>query len=267
MTASTSTGPVRSSAGPVRSSAGTVPTPRRLAVAWQHPDKRSIQPVGLLSDTGGRYEFRYVQNARDLPGFVPFVGFPAFDRLYASERLFPLFSQRIMDPRRPDYLHFVRTLDLSPEATPWEQLTRSEGRRSGDTIVLFPEPIVDADGSSCCNFFVHGIRHIMRSRPDAEEHLSGLTRGDRLTLVPEPDNPVNPKALLTATAGRVPLGWVPDVLLGYANLMIATSEYELTVRQINGNDVPIHQRLLVRLVGNVPPGSVAFSGERWATLA
>lgn len=261
MTASTST-------GPVRSPSTEAPVARRLAVAWQHPDRRSIQPVGLLSHMGDHYEFHYIQNASDIEGFVPFVGFEDLDRVYTSGRLFPLFSQRIMDPRRPDYVRFVRTLDLSPEATPWEQLTRSEGRRSGDTIVLFPEPIVNQDGTSCCNFFVHGIRHMIRSNPEVEAELSRLGRGDELVLVSESENPVNPRALLTAEAERdIPLGWVPDVLLDYVHAMKETGGYNLIVRHVNGPEVPIHQRLLVRINGRVPVGFSAFSGSRWRPLA
>jgi hypothetical protein len=260
MTASTSTGPV----SPPTMEA---PTPRRLAVAWQHPDIRSIQPVGLLSHMGDHYEFHYVQNAKDLAGFVPFVGFASLEQVYTSRRLFPLFAQRVMDYRRPDYVQFVRTLDLSPEATPWEQLTRSEGRRSGDTIVLFPEPIVKDEGRSCCNFFVHGIRHMARARADVEDQLRRLNKGDSLALVEEPGNPVNPRALLTSTVnGDCPLGWVPDILLDYVHAIRDSGEYQLTVRQINGPEVPIHQRLLVRLEGRVPPGFSAFSGDRWAPL-
>ncbi len=259
---------VSASTGPARSPASATATPRRLAVAWQHPDKRSIQPAGFLSDLGTGYEFRYIRNARDLPGFVPFFGFSDLDKRYASARLFPLFAQRVMDPRRPDYVRFVQTLDLSPEATPWEQLTRSEGRRSGDTIVLFPEPVVGADGASCCNFFVHGIRHMLSQRPELDDVLAGLRRDDPLTAIPEPENPVNPEALLVAEArSRTALGWVPDVLLDYARAILDSGGYRFSARQINGHDVPSYQRLLVRLEGTVPPGFEVFSGPRWMPLS
>ncbi|GAA2542220.1 hypothetical protein GCM10010435_07260 [Winogradskya consettensis] len=159
-------------------------------------------------------------------------------------------------------------LDLSPEATPWEQLTRSEGRRSGDTIVLFPEPVIEGDGVSSCSFFVHGIRHMMKVRPELESQLDGLTRGAGLALVDEPGNPANPKALLTTTADRRhPLGWVPDVLLDFVHAVRDSGSYELVVRQVNNSDVPIHQRLLVRLAGRTPAGFITFEGARWRPLA
>jgi hypothetical protein len=259
---------VSASAGPACSSAVEEGSPRRLAVAWQHPDRRSIQPVGLLSAMSDHYEFCYIQNASEVDGFTPFFGFPELHRRYASERLFPLFAQRVMDPRRPDYVKFVQTLDLSPEATPWEQLTRSEGRRSGDTIVLFPEPVVNQDGSSCCKFFVHGIRHMLSVDPDLERELSTLRQGDALRLVPDPDNPVNPKALLATDARNgIVLGWVPDVLLDYAHAVLNSGDYRLDVRRANGADVPTYQKLLVELDGFVAEGFSAFASERWRPLA
>src|SRR5262245_29591138 len=104
----------------------------RLGVAWQHPRSRRIAPVGILWREASVYRFRYVRNIANVPDFVPFLGFPDLGAAYSSPRLFPLFAQRVMDPRRPDYGRYVATLDLARDATPWEQLARSEGRRAGD---------------------------------------------------------------------------------------------------------------------------------------
>lgn len=255
------------SADPTEDQVHATPAPRRLAVAWQHRELRSIQPVGLLAKVDQTYEFCYVRNAASLPGFAPFVGFPKLDQRYRSDRLFPLFSQRVMDPRRPDYGRFIRSLDLSADATPWEQLARSEGRRSGDTILVFPEPVVRQGGATHCNFLVHGIRHMIRENATVEERLRRLSKGDSLVLIPQPANPVNRRALLTADIDTVPLGWIPDLLLDYVHAVRDTNSYELHVQQINGPQAPIHLRLLVRLSGRVPPGFRAFSGGPWEPLA
>ena len=92
------------------------------------------------------YRFRYLRRAVDVEGFLPFLSFPAWERTYTSQRLFPLFSQRIMSPRRPDFGEFLRQLHLSGDATPWEQLARSEGRSTGDTVQVFPIPAVRLTG-------------------------------------------------------------------------------------------------------------------------
>jgi hypothetical protein len=134
------------SARPTRSDDPSVMT--RLGVAWQHPETRSIRQVGLLWQDRAQYHFRYVRNVKDIDGFTPFLRFPGLRGTYSSERLFPLFAQRVMDPRRPDYEEYVRTLDLVRDSTPWEQLARSEGRRAGDAIMVFPEPSVEPDGAT-----------------------------------------------------------------------------------------------------------------------
>jgi len=243
-----------------------VPTLPRLAVAWQHPETRHIQPVGLLWQNEGRYNFRYIGNVHSVPGFVPFLSFPHLHSRYRSERLFPLFAQRVMDPNRPDFASYARTLDLAHSATPWEQLIRSEGRRLGDTIMVFPEPAVDPDGSTRCKFLVHGIRHATRLYPNVEERLTTLRSGDRLLLKSDPTNEFNSRAIHTADSQNVPLGWVPDLLLDYAHAVRDAGDDRLQVQHINGPNAPVHLRLLVELTGRVSPGFRPFSGGRWGPV-
>jgi hypothetical protein len=226
------------------------------------PATRSIQPVGLLAYDGTTYRFRYVRNALAVTGFVPLIGFPELDRAYSSQRLFPLFAQRVMAPRRPDFLRYVESLDLTEDADPWEQLTRSEGRRAGDTIMVLPEPIVDNAGMTSANFLVHGIRHMLPEEC-IDVRLSALRRGDHLALVPEPTNPVNPRAIHTVDGERIALGWVPDLLLDYVHTVTDHGPYALVVQHVNGPEAPAHLRLLVRLTGTVPAGFRAFSGPMW----
>lgn len=80
-------------------------TGRRLAVTWQHPDSRAIQPVGMLEHDGDRYHFHYIRRAQYVEDFRPFLGFPDLGRAYTSAHLFPIFAERVMDARRPDYPH------------------------------------------------------------------------------------------------------------------------------------------------------------------
>jgi hypothetical protein len=85
---------------------------RRLAVAWQHPVTRAIEPVGILECDEAGYRFRYVRNALRVEGFRPLLGFPDLHRTYESTRLFPLFAQRVMDARRPDYRRMLGPLSF-----------------------------------------------------------------------------------------------------------------------------------------------------------
>ncbi len=233
----------------------------RLAVAWQHPESRSIQPVGLLEQVADGYRFRYIRNAGAVPDFKPLPTFPDLDRDYWSSRLFPLFRQRVMRPHRPDYDRWLEAMDLV-NPTPFEFLARTEGRRQGDTIVVIPEPFVSGTGDTVSRFLVHGIRH----RPDAEEALSRLRTGDELTLLDEPTNP-NDKQAVLVTRGVQPLGWVPHVLLAYVRTVRDTGPVLVIAEQVNGRDFPPHFRLLARLDGTVPAGYRPFDGGLWTPRA
>lgn len=234
----------------------------RLVVAWQHPRTRLIAPVGLLEhEDEQRYRFRYLRRAAELPDFQPFLGLPELERTYESSSLFPIFTQRIMSPKRPDFSRYLQQLHLSEDASPWEQMARSEGRRTGDTVQVFPVPVVGEDGATTCRFLVHGIRHVTGG------HLPRLASGERLLLQPDSTNQEYPNALLVCSSAGVPLGYVPDLLLEHVRVVLAQGSSELVVEHVNGVDAPMHLRLLARLEGRVPTGYQPMTGTAWATFA
>ncbi|MEQ4722738.1 HIRAN domain-containing protein [Nonomuraea sp. B19D2] len=197
----------------------------------------------------------------DMPGFRPLLGFGDLERRYESATLFPLFNQRLMSPRRPDYDAYLTVLGLPDGSPPLAVLGRSGGRRAGDAIFLVPEPQVDENGRTCTFFFVHGLRHV----EGAESRISMLREGDALELRDDPTNPVNRQALLVTREGGE-LGWVPDLLLDYVHHVRDTGDIAIRVAQVNGADAPPNLRLRVRLDGSVPCGYVPFRGEEWATF-
>jgi hypothetical protein len=259
---------------PVNRSAGMV---QRMVVAWQHPDTRKIHPVGFLTYDGEAYRFGYIRNALRIEDFRPLLGFPDLLRGYSSGDLFPLFAQRAMDPRRPDYQCYVEHLGLQGEPGPWEQISRSQGRRQGDTLQLLPEPISVGDALTCV-FLVNGMRYahtrphtlndrqISVTRQQVEDVLARLRPGDALALTHESDNPANPLALMV-TGSSVPVGWVPDLFVEDVQNLMQQTTVSVTVEHANGPDAPWHLRLLVRLVADPAKGYRFFTGEQWAPLA
>ena len=251
---------------------------RRLVVAWQHPEERSIQPVGFLTRDGNGFQFAYIRNALTVRDFRPLLGFEDLYRSYNSEDLFPLFAQRAMDPRRPDYPRYVQNLGLEGDPSPWEQIARSQGHREGDTIQLFPEPIVDSDGVRCL-FLVHGIRHAHKgtkilngirvevTREQVEGALAKLHRGDKLGIIPEPENEKNPQAIVVMGAPHVPVGWIPDLIVEDLRRLMERAQVTVAAEHINGPDAPWHLRLLARLRAAPAQGFRFFTGERWEPLA
>jgi hypothetical protein len=251
-------------------------TSRRLVVTWQHPATRSIEPIGFLSYDGHEYSFAYIRHSLDVEGFRPLLGFEDMYLVYRSDVLFPLFAQRAMDPRRPDYQRYIERLDLPDDASPWEQIARSQGRRQGDTLQLLPEPTI-SDGQLSFLFLVHGIRHIperatRHGTPHAtaaqvEQALNELRPEDPLQLIPEPDNPRNPLALLVATTSSTPVGWVPDVLAEDVNRLLSRAAVDVRVAHVNGPDAPWHMRLLAVLAATDVGSFRFFTDRRWDFLA
>jgi hypothetical protein len=241
---------------------------RRLLVTWQHPESRLISPVGLLDFDGHSYRFRYIESALTVAGFRPFLGLRDLKGDYRSTDLFPLFDTRVMSPRRPDYGTYLGRLGLSADASPMEILARSEGRREADTVQLFPVPEVAEDGRTSCQFLVHGVRYVLRDDPDAVDRFDSLRVGQPLHLVPEPQNPVNARALLTTTTGdsRGRLGWAPNLLLDYLHAVRANGGAEVSIAHINGPEAPLHLRLAARVSGVLPPGYRPFCGPGWEPL-
>lgn len=251
----------------------------RLIVSWQHPTQRGIYPVGVLSFDGASYEYAYLENVRDVPDFRPLLGLEDIDTRYRSSQLFPVFAQRVMDLRRPDYSRYVTSLGLDPTSTtPWEQISRSGGRRQGDTLQLFPEPLVHA-GQVSCTFLVHGIRHIpgaervldgrqtVVSADEVEATLTRLRPGDHLTLLHEPDNAYNREALVAADEGRVPLGYVPNLLVRDIHRLRSITDVRVTVVQTNRADAPSHLRLIARLDADDAGDFTFFQEPYWRLLA
>lgn len=236
---------------------------RRMAVAWQHPDERSVRPVGLLQYDGQTHEFFYLRTVSEVKDFRPFLNFPDLAHVYRSTDLFPMFSQRVMSPRRPDYTHYLQQLDLTRNATPWEQLARTEGKLASDTIQLMPEPEVDGEGRTQSQFLVAGIRHQIKDEHRRNLILSKLRKGDKLQLVDEPDNPVNSRAILVSTRNQDALGWVPNMLVDYVHDVRDGGPFSIEVTHVNGSDTPNHMRLLVLIEGQLKPGYRPFAGPNW----
>lgn len=240
---------------------------QRLAVAWQHPQTRAIEPVGILEYDEAGYRFRYVRNALSVDGFRPLLGFPDLHRTYESRRLFPLFAQRVMDARRPDYGRYLNELHLPEDAEPFELLGRSGGQRKGDTVQVCPEPSVAPDGSTRSVFLVNGVRHVLEADPTAHQRFASLRPEERLVLIDEPDNDWNSRAVLVSARDGQRLGWVPDLLLDYVHTVRDQGEPSLVVEHVNGPEAPPHLRLLVRLTGQAPASYQPFTGPRWEPIA
>lgn len=220
---------------------------REFRVVWQNLQTRQLVHVGWLRAGKNRFEFEYTAEADLDRDFEPFTAFPDLRERYNASELFPFFADRVASTAEPGFDDLIAALGLSRDtATPVELLARSWGRSSHDTIQIIPEPELGPDGTLSRLFLVSGVSHVDEEKPQTvNKLLATLTEGQRLELVDEPDNPVNPDAILVEAGGRR-LGWIPDYLLSDVQ-KAGRDRVEILVERANGPATPWHLRLLCRL--------------------
>lgn len=214
---------------------------RRLLVTRRDPTTAAYVAIGELAHDheAETYTFTYRDGVtRPLPGLP-------LGQTHLSTDLFPLFGHRVISPQRADHDALLGLLDLDPMAAPFEVLARSGGRSAIDTLELTPVP---EQGDFDIRFLVHGIRHLTESERAV---IDELYPGQQLALEPEPTNEVDARAVLVTAEGRK-LGYVPRPLLEYLHAAMQ-HPYTLTVELVNPVTAGFYMRLLVRVVGTLPP--------------
>lgn len=250
-----------------------------LLVLRQHPATREIIPIGRLTSDEGSYVFCYTRAAQAASGLRPLLGFEDFDREYVSDRLHPIFAQRVMSRDRPDFESYVRSWGLDPtDATPWEQIVQSGGYREGDTLQFMEIPQV-RDGVARARFFINGVRHVpdceiqmldgtsvVASSEKHERALRGLTIGDAVVAVAELDNKYDQNAMIVLSTDGVPLGWVPQALSSSLRELGGGVGVSLSVARIGEPSGPPHTRVVVELAVPVDSEFRFDRDGRWQPL-
>ena len=233
-----------------------------LYLAWQDHDSRNWFPVGRLTacrdgeNAAVEYEFAYTNGASEAvakANFLPIPGFPNLAERYGSDRLFPLFQNRVMNPRRPDRAEYLRRLGLDENADVITELAASGGSRHTDSYQVFPAIVRDAaDGRFSYRCLAHGLRY---SGPDAIRRTESLEVGESLNLAPTKDTGTATLGVMVQTQDGHHIGWIPRYLvddLQQDGAWIVT-DAKAVVAQVNW-DAPLSRRLLVDFTGKLPAG-------------
>lgn len=242
---------------------------RSLLVSWRDPERGSMHPIGRLVRRRGlqgeHYSFAYLKLAERIQGFEALPGLPRLHERYDSERLFPVFANRVMPRTRPDYDLLASRVDLKGDADPFEVLARTGGRRATDRIELFADPERTPEGESSTLFFARGVRRIS----GAAETVESLRPGDDLVLIPDDDNERNPGAMFLQVSDGPRVGWIPDYLVDHVHELreLNGTNPLVSVEHVNDRSVAAHMRLLCRLRAPWPENYVPFSGPDFQTLA
>lgn len=225
---------------------------RTYFLAWQdQAGSRQWFPVGRLDADLSKplYRFRHVHGAtkaRATGGFKTVPGFADLGREYRADQLFPVFQNRVMSPRRPDFMDYLERLGLDPSVHPIDTLSVDQGRRVTDFFEVFPKLTKELDGSFVCRFFLHGWRH---TNPSAEERTNSLIPGEELNISLELTNPVEGLAVQVQTADYHMIGWAPRYLVHDLARAMADSPWDYQARVVRINPVPrpSSQRVLIEL--------------------
>jgi len=238
-----------------------------LYLAWQDPQSRKRFPVGKLSFEGGIYRFVYTKGATLSKNFIPFGSLVDLHEVYKSPDLFPLFANRLISKKRPEYRDFLRWLDLREvEADPLVLLARTEGVRETDSLTVFPCPERNPENKYVVHFFSHGLRYL----PDeARIRVNKLHSAERLYLMPDPQNSSDGCAIVLRTGD-------PATIVGYCPRYISRDfleilendphAVEVRVKRVNP-DAPIQLRLLCALTAEWPEHFKPCSSEDFTELA
>jgi len=226
---------------------------KALFVAYQDTISRTWMPVARLTHDGKLYHFAYTFGAKELPNFVPFGRMDELGAEYVSEQLFPLFANRLLPKSRPEYEAYLNWLGLTPaNHDAFEELARTGGLRATDTLELIPCPEPTSSNQYEVYFFCRGLRYLPTVSQDSSLTLK---KGERLYLMPDPQNSSDEMALLLRTNDPVSLvGYVPRYysaefsrlisLVGWANAKV-------TVEKVNP-EAPIQYRVLCKLTAPWP---------------
>jgi HIRAN domain len=221
-----------------------------LYVAWRAGSAQQgvWSPVGKLEHINGLYRFRYTRGAASAEGFPGFVGMDNFRGVYESEELFPLFANRLLSKKRPEYEAWLTWsgFDAANPPEPLAILGVTEGIRQTDQVEVFPCPVPDDDGCYLTRFFLHGLRWVPAA---ALERIGMLQSGEQLGILFDVQNPVDPHAvaLRTMEGERYLIGYVPRYLAyEFGRLTRECSFAEIRVERLNPG-APMQMRVLCRM--------------------
>lgn len=221
-------------------------------LTWQDPDSREWHVIGILEYEKTFYSFKYTQGCRETNNFVPFSGMENLTKEYRSSELFPVFQNRLLSSKRPEFPKFIAWLGLNPEtANSMDVLTRSGGVRGTDNLQLFPKIELGNNGEFEHVFFVHGVRYLPTS---AQTRIDSLTQGDVLHACLDIQNEYDTNAVLLRTQKQPELlGYIPRYLsLELCSILKRNHSAMSFSVELISYEAPESYKLLCRVKGELP---------------
>lgn len=240
---------------------------KELILAWQNSQNHRWIAIGRLSYDNAKdtYKFCYTQAANSAykkGQFSPLWGMDDTTLTYESQgEPLPIFKNRLLTKSRPEYKKYLQWLGISDEKlSPIDELALSGGIRATDDYQLFPVP-TNENGKYCLKFFAHGIRHLPSNYI---ERVKRLKQGDRLYLMADYQNEIDPNAITLRTEDPPELaGYVPSFFTNDISKLLkqnGSTNVIVSVVQVNLN-APSQFRLQCELETEWKNGFKALSDE------
>lgn len=236
-----------------------------LYIAWQDPQTRRWHTVGRLDrDADGGYRFGYTHGALASARFNYLGRMMDKAQVYFSDRLFPLFANRLLAEKRPEYPAYLSWMGVEQNhPDPLEVLARSGGRRGTDELCVYPQVEPDQDGRMTLFFFAHGLRYL---DPEEQRMVSALQPGDTLQLRAEDDNRHDRYALLLESGHAARVGYCPRYLNQGLSRVQQHTPILLVIDKVN-RDAPLQFRLLCKAVFTPPTGFDLYATDEHQLIA
>ncbi|TGP24896.1 MULTISPECIES: HIRAN domain-containing protein [unclassified Mesorhizobium] len=237
-------------------------------INWQDPISRRWYTVAKLQRAFGQYIFAYTSGSLHSPNFSPFAGLTDRNSIYVSPELFPIFANRVMNERRPEFSQYARWSGIYEDrqhTDPLLLMARMGGGRATDTLEVHPVPEQNPNGFYETVFFCHGVRHVLEQ---AQARTLALRPGEQLFPMLDFQNPFDPDAVaLRSSDPSAMIGYCPRYLAGDLKKLVAATHNSIrvSVKQVNA-DAPVQFRLLCELVSPWPPGFKPYDDEDHRTL-
>lgn len=227
---------------------------KSVFLSWKSPKNNSWHVVGLLRENNinGSYTFNYTNGAieaLETNNFMAFNGMEDIYSTYRSDELFPLFKNRLLSPKRPEYPRFISWLGLDEdEISPIDIFRRSGGTRETDQFQLFSRVEFDKSGYFEHIFFAHSLSHLGGK---ANERVSTLNHNDRLYLCLDSQNSFDRNAVIIRAENPAEIiGYCPRFLANDISSFIKKDKnsIEAYVESV-GQDSPSNYKLMCKIKG------------------
>ena len=182
-----------------------------VIMVWKEPKTRRNYAVGEIRKTkeGFTFQYSYEINEAMKAGFELLLPFQELNKEYNSDALFPIFSTRLPDKKRPDIEEILKKYGIS-EYDSFELLKC--GAKLPTDNLRFEKEIKEIDELDNFKFCLAGSRHYLgcEDRTCEKNNLIKYLQGENneIRLVQENDNEFDNKAIKAEYNGNT-IGYIP----------------------------------------------------------